>query len=112
LPAKLVAKRELFLRYQNAFAGVEGVKLMTEPAECQSNYWLQTLLLDAENSAQRDAILKVTNDAGFMTRPAWVLMHELPPFKVCPRMDLITSQLLTQRLINIPSSSNLVIENP
>jgi hypothetical protein len=69
---------------------------------------LQTLLLDAENADQRDVILKATNDAGFMTRPAWILMHELAPFKACPRMDLSIVESLTQRLINIPSSSGLV----
>lgn len=108
LPAKLAAKRALFARYQSAFAQVAGVKLMTEPARCQSNYWLQTLLLDTEYADQRDAILKVTNDAGFMTRPAWILMHELVPFKKCPRMDLTMAQSLAQHLINIPSSSGLV----
>lgn len=108
LPAKLATKRELFTRYKTAFAQVSGVKLIAEPAQCQSNYWLQTLLVDAENADQRDAILKATNDAGFMTRPAWILMHELAPFKACPRMDLAMAQSLTQRLINIPSSSGLV----
>jgi len=107
LPAKLAAKRALFASYQSAFAQVAGVKLMNEPARCQSNYWLQTLLLDAEYADQRDAVLKATNDAGFMTRPAWILMHELAPFKWCPRMDLTMAQSLTSRLINIPSSSGL-----
>ena len=104
----LAAKRKLFARYQRAFAAVQGVKLMAEPAQCQSNYWLQTLLLDADHADQRDAVLKDTNDAGFMTRPAWILMHELASFKDCPRMDLAVVQSLTQRLINIPSSPSLV----
>ena len=108
LPAMLAAKRELFQRYQAAFAPVAGVKLMAEPEQCQSNYWLQTLLLDAKLANQRDAVLKATNDAGFMTRPAWILMHELTPFKDCPHMDLAGAQLLSQCLINIPSSSGLV----
>jgi perosamine synthetase len=107
LPAKLAAKRELFTRYKNVFAQLSGVKLMIEPAECQSNYWLQTLLLDAENACQRDAVLKATNDAGFMTRPAWILMHEQSPFKASPRMDLTMAESLTSRLLNIPSSSGL-----
>ena len=53
--------------------------------------------------------LKATNDAGFMTRPAWTLMDELDPFKTCPRMDLTIAKSLAQRLINIPSSSHLVL---
>jgi perosamine synthetase len=104
----LAAKRELFARYQTAFVAVQGVKLMAEPDQSQSNYWLQTLLLDVDHADQRDAVLKATNDAGFMTRPAWILMHELTPFKDCPRMDLAMARSLTQRLINIPSSSGLV----
>ena len=107
LPAMLAAKRELFKRYQAAFASVTGVKLVVEPWQCQSNYWLQALMLDAEQVNQRDSILKATNEAGFMTRPVWILMHELMPFKDCPRMDLVVAQSLSQRLINIPSSSNL-----
>ncbi len=108
LPAMLAAKRELFQRYHAAFASVPGVILMTEPEQCQSNYWLQTLLLNVDQANQRDFILRATNDAGFMTRPSWILMHELTPFKDCPRMDLAGSQSLSQRLINIPSSSGLV----
>lgn len=108
LTDKLAAKRVLFERYQSAFAQVTGVKLMSELAQCQSNYWLQTLLLNPSNSDQRDAILKVTNDAGLMTRPVWTLMHELAPFKDCPRMDLTEAQSLSRRLINIPSSPVLV----
>ena len=108
LTDKLAAKRRLFERYRSAFSQLAGVKLMCELAQCQSNYWLQTLLLDLNNSDQRNAILKATNDAGLMTRPAWTLMHQLIPFKDCPRMDMATAQSLIQRLINIPSSSGLV----
>ena len=109
LPVKLSAKKALFLRYQIAFEQVIGVKIMSEPVQCQSNYWLQTLLLDDENADQRDSILRMSNDAGFMTRPAWTLMNELTPFKDYPLMDLTTAKSLEQRLINIPSSSHLVL---
>jgi perosamine synthetase len=108
LPAMLADKRKLFQRYQTAFAPVQGVTLMAEPEQCQSNYWLQTLLLDADKADQRDQVLAATNAATFMTRPAWILMHELSPFKGCPRMDLAAAQSLSHRLINIPSSSGLV----
>lgn len=107
LPAKLAAKRNLFMLYKAAFANVPGVELIAEPSQCQSNYWLQTLLLDVGNEDQRDVILKATNDAGFMTRPAWTLMNELTPFKGCPQMDLTKVRSLEPRLINIPSSSYL-----
>ena len=108
LPVKLAAKKELFLKYQAAFSHVVGVKLVHEPARSQSNYWLQTLLLNAENADQLGKVLKVTNEAGVMTRPAWILLSELPPFRECPCMDLTIARSLTNRLLNIPSSSSLV----
>jgi aminotransferase in exopolysaccharide biosynthesis len=110
LPAMLKAKRKLFQRYQSAFASLQGVTLMNEPENCQSNYWLQTLLLDVDQSNQRDDVLAVTNANKFMTRPAWILMEELPPFKDCPSMDLPMAIALSKRLINIPSSSILAAE--
>ena len=107
LPAMLKAKRKLFQRYQSAFASLQGVTLMNEPENCQSNYWLQTLLLDIDQSDQRDDVLAVTNANKYMTRPAWILMDELPSFKECPSMDLPMAIALSKRLINIPSSSCL-----
>lgn len=107
LPYMLAAKRRLFQCYQKAFALMSGARLIVEPEQCQSNYWLQTLALDVEYADQRDHVLKATNDVGLMTRPAWVLMTELPPFREHPRMDIVVAKSLSQRLINIPSSSGL-----
>jgi perosamine synthetase len=108
LPGKLAAKRKLFASYQAAFAKVDGVRLVVEPSRCTSNYWLQTLLLDIDHADLRDDLLKVTNEGGQMTRPAWTLMHALAPYKNCPSMNLETAQSLARRLINIPSSPRLV----
>jgi perosamine synthetase len=108
LSTKLASKRELFKRYQNAFAHVKGVSLFSEPANCQSNYWLQALLLDETESEMRDLILESTNKSGIMTRPAWALMCDLEPFKGFPSMDLATAKSLSRRIINIPSSPGLV----
>jgi perosamine synthetase len=112
LPEKLAQKRALLERYKLAFAAVDGLTLMVEPERCQSNYWLQTLVLAVEHAEQRDVLLQATNAAGMMTRPAWTLMHELTGFKDCPRMNLDCAESLSQRLINIPSSSGLVTANP
>ena len=107
LPEKLSDKKRLFEHYKIFFEQVQGLKLLSEPDNCQSNYWLQTLLLDISNEDERNTILQATNDAGFMTRPAWHSMDELTQFKGCPQMDLAVAKSLTRRIINIPSSSHL-----
>ena len=105
LPQFLTSKRDLFLRYQEAFKTVGGVHLMSEPKDCLSNYWLQTIILVENNSVHRDTILAATISAGYMTRPTWVLINELTPFLKMPSMDLSGSSSLSKRAINIPSSA-------
>jgi aminotransferase in exopolysaccharide biosynthesis len=107
LPVLLAAKRRLFQAYDAAFSGVKGVRLMREPADCRSNYWLQAVLLDEAIADHRDAVLQATNDVGLMTRPVWTLMHRMPQFEDCPRADLPVSESVERRLINIPSSAQL-----
>jgi perosamine synthetase len=107
LPAKLTAKRDLFTRYFNAFVDIRGVTLFNEPQKCRSNYWLQTLVLDENESVNRNLILESTNKDLIMTRPTWVLLNELKPFKDSPCMDLSVSRSLSRRIVNIPSSPAL-----
>ncbi|NTV49361.1 MAG: LegC family aminotransferase [Geobacteraceae bacterium] len=104
LPGFLAAKRDLAERYHQAFTGIPGIRFFSEPANSRSNYWLNTLLLDEECAGQRNALLEATNDTGVMTRPAWTLMHKLPMFTGCPKMDLSVAESFEQRLLNIPSS--------
>lgn len=108
LPGFLAAKRELAERYARAFAGVDGLRFVSEPSYGHSNYWLNAILLDEENAAQRDELLAATNDAGLMTRPAWTLMHKLPMYAQCAAMDLSVAENIEKRLVNIPSSANLL----
>jgi len=110
LPRFVLAQREIFNRYQSVFNNVKGVKLMSEPQGCRSNYWLQTLVIDKEFSTYRNEILEFVNSAGFMVRPTWVLMNQLQPFLASPAMDLSGAASLAERIINIPSSPKLILE--
>ena len=38
-----------------------------------------------------------------MTRPIWALMNKLPQFKSSPAGDLVNSEWLEQRVINLPA---------
>jgi dTDP-4-amino-4,6-dideoxygalactose transaminase len=108
VPSFITSKRSLYNRYKDAFFGIPDVRLMEEPRGCESNYWLQTLILAENVENQRDGLLQATNDAGLITRPAWRLMHQLRPYQECPRAPLPVAESLAKRLINIPSSAGLV----
>jgi perosamine synthetase len=101
------SKRQLHDRYREAFRGLQGVRVVTEPEGCRSNYWLNAILLDEGVAAARDTVLQATNDEGLMTRPAWTLLHRLQSYASCPRAPTPCAESIARRLINIPSSAGI-----
>ncbi|ANH68931.1 LegC family aminotransferase [Mitsuaria sp. 7] len=101
LPAFLASKRALAERYIAFFAGTD-LQPIVEPEHCRSNYWLNGVV--CEGPAQREALLKATNDAGVMTRPIWALMNRLPLYAKSPRGPLDNAEWLEARVVNLPSS--------
>jgi len=97
----LSAKRKLAETYKNFFAQTD-IQFIPEPENSRSNYWLNCILLPNRN--ERDAFLKYTNEHGIMTRPVWELMNSLPMFQNAHCGDLINSEWIADRLVNIPSS--------
>jgi len=97
-------KRALALEYASFFAN-QGIMFVREPENCQSNYWLNALIL--ENKKQRDEFLAYTNAHGVMTRPIWKLMTELEMFKDTQAGCLENAEWLADRVVNIPSSVRL-----
>jgi perosamine synthetase len=106
MPAFLQNKRDLHERYSKAFAGVEGIELLCEPENTVSNYWLNAVRLP--DRATRDAFLEITNKNGIMTRPIWQPMDTLPVNAHCPKADLSVTEEQDSRIVNIPSSANLL----
>jgi aminotransferase in exopolysaccharide biosynthesis len=109
LPEKISSKRELFKRYKEEFKLISGASIFEEPRSCQSNYWLQTLLLEEDNVDLRDSVLEAINNEGIMSRPAWKLMSNLAPYRNSPVMSLESANSLYRRVINLPSSPVLSV---
>lgn len=107
LPNFLAQKRALAHRYQDAFSSVPGVRFVCEPVETRSNYWLNAILLPESSTGARDIVLQSLNEAGFMARPCWTLMHKLPMYVGCPRAPLPTAETIEKCLLNLPSSATL-----
>lgn len=108
LPKFIENKRKLADYYRQAFSHVEGITFFTEPKYAKSNYWLNVLILNSADIHERDEILKKTNDVGIMTRPVWRLLNSLDMYRACPAMPLRVARDLEKRIINIPSSANLL----
>ncbi len=108
LPGYLEQKRRLAARYATAFADIDGIGHVGEPAECISNYWINILLLERGFESDRVAFFEAANAAGIGARAAWVPISDLPMFADCPKMDLAVTRDLYNRIINVPSSPHLI----
>lgn len=99
-------KRQLASNYQTFFDGFskDEIRFFKEPDGAKSNYWLNAVIL--ENLQERDEFLKVSNEKGVMTRPAWKLMNKLPMFEKCLSFEINNALWLEDRIVNIPSSVN------
>ena len=97
----LAIKKEIASEYEDFFSNLE-VEYVGNYENAESNFWLNTILM--ESCSQRDYFLNITNDKDIMTRPAWTLMNKLTMFKDCQHDDLKNSQLLEDKIVNIPSS--------
>jgi perosamine synthetase len=112
LDRRLAAKRQLAERYAQAFAGLECVELVAEPAGCRSSHWLVSLRLTAsdpaEAGAQRLQLLEAAHGAGLLLRPIWTPLHQLPMYQACPAGPLAVTKSQAPRLLNLPSSPQLL----
>jgi perosamine synthetase len=109
LPELLGAKERLANRYARAFARVEGARFFVPASHVRSNHWLNTLIMDAPESARDEVLARLAED-GIHARPAWTPMHRLPMYRDCPRMPLVETERLAAGIINLPSSSRLAAE--
>ena len=107
LPQFLDQKRRLSKQYFEAFKNLNGVRILSEPEACQSNYWLNVMLIDTNDSSVRDAVLAACNERGFACRPGWKLMHQLGMYTECPRSDTRVAELVYANTICLPSSAHL-----
>jgi len=102
----LEAKRWLAGCYREALSGLPGVEVVMEPPDCESNHWLNALLVP--DPAARDALLAAGHAAGLLLRPAWRLMPALPMYQDCPRASLPVAEALEARLVCLPSGPALI----
>jgi perosamine synthetase len=100
----LAGKRKLAGLY-DAFFCNSGIEFFREPEGAASNYWLNSIIL--KDKEQRDLFLKISNNNGILTRPAWCLINQLEMYRNCQTAELEYSINISERLVNIPSSYSI-----
>ena len=89
----------------------EEIKILEEPKNCKSNYWLQTIVLGNKLKKDKNSIIKKGNLSNIGMRPCWKPLHTLKHLKKYPKMNLNNAEEIYERIINIPSSSHLKLND-
>lgn len=95
-------KRELAKIYKNFFKNYEQIKFFDEPKDANSNFWLNSVLL--ENTHKRNEFLELLNKNKIYARAIWQLTSDLKMYKNCQKDELRNAKLLESQVVNLPSS--------
>lgn len=109
---RISLKQSLHAIYTKAFSHINEIKVLQPSSHVHWNYWLITMYIHLDDDDQviqvRDQLLRSLHDQKFMSRPVWQPLHTLPMFTDCPKSCLEICNHYALRLINLPSSPQLV----
>ncbi|MFT8351706.1 LegC family aminotransferase [Clostridium saccharoperbutylacetonicum] len=100
-------KRENAKKYNEFLSNVKGITLPVEKGNVKNVYWLYSILVEKDYPISRDELLVKLKENGIQSRPFFMPIHKMPPYKnnKCSNME-ITNELFN-RGINLPSSVEL-----
>jgi len=111
LDKRVHTKREIFQRYFDALAKIDGIEFMPEAPYGKTNRWLTTLTVDSKKTGvTRNQIIASLEKENIEARPVWKPMHLQPLYKgyeyiTAGEVD-VSSKLFLNGLC-LPSGSNL-----
>ncbi len=113
LEQRVEARRAVYERYRQAFAGVEWLEMMPEPKWSYSTHWISACALAPDTKITAAEIIERLSNELIEARPVWKPMHMQPLFEQCsyfPHGNESVSERLFRLGICLPSGSNLSVD--
>jgi len=108
LGGHLARKRSIAESYERLLAGIEGLRLLREPAFARSSYWLNTLIVDEKAyGISASELGKRMRDESIECRRLWPPLHAMAPYRDCLSFGVGNADGLYEHGLNIPSSVGL-----
>ena len=116
LPERVAARRAVYERYAEAFAGIDGIEFMPELSECVSTRWLTALTVDEKLTGLKpEQIIAALEAENIEARRVWKPMHLQPVFE---KYDYFSSAAVGSSVADVlfrdglclPSGSNMTVE--
>jgi dTDP-4-amino-4,6-dideoxygalactose transaminase len=112
LDERVQARRAVYARYREAFAGVDWLELMPEPDWSYSTHWISACALAPGSKLTAGTIIERLSGEFIEARPVWKPMQLQPVFAHCdyfPHGNESVSEGLFDRGICLPSGSNMTV---
>ena len=103
----LKKKKEINSIYKNRVNKIEGLKILSSPTNCESNNWLNILLIEKKYGLSIDHIIKKFADQKIETRSLWFPNHLQKPFKKFQSFKIKKSEDMFRMCLCLPSSFSL-----
>lgn len=110
---RVVARRAMHDFYKELFAGVQGVRVFSEPDEKYfANHWLSAIVIEPEEAGfTREELRLALLEENIESRPLWKPMHLQPIFADAPYYGGKVAEDLFDKGLCLPSGSNLTDED-
>lgn len=103
----ITAKREHANLYNSLLKNITGISIPVEKEWAKNVYWLYSIIAEDDYGISRDELIGKLRDAGIETRPFFMAVHNMRPFKQCKCGDMSVTNELEVKEINLPSSVGL-----
>lgn len=113
LDERVEARRAVYKRYREAFAGVDWLDLMPEPDWSFSTHWISACAIAPDANMTAAAVIERLAGEFIEARPVWKPMQLQPVFAHCdyfPHGNESVSERLFDRGICLPSGSNMTVD--
>lgn len=101
------AKRQHASFYNKELKDVKGITLPKEKDWCKNVYWLYSILIEDDYKISRDELIERLRDNGIESRPFFMPVHDMPPYRDCRHGDMSITNEIAAKGINLPSSVGL-----
>lgn len=105
------AKRENAEYYNKLLKNAHGITLPCEKPYAKNCFWLYSILVEDDYEINRDDLIRKMSEKGVETRPFFMPIHNMPPYKDFKHGNMSVTEELYRKGINLPSSVGLKKED-
>lgn len=100
-------KRDNAKYYMELLKDMDGISLPAQREWATNVFWLFSILVEDSYYLNRDELIKKLREEEIESRPFFIPIHTMPPYKDCRCGNLDVTMDISKRGINLPSSVGL-----